>query len=217
MLCYSQIARNVVMERSGTAGPSTVHFFPFSDLCLLWDQVFTRGEKCQSFPIHFELARTAVNSGLGLCPLRAGIGFSIQQHVVFFASVVLCLRKGNHKAVQRGARKFSFVLGWFHLIPWWRRTSLNVWGQRSWKDHFNYTCVTTEDRAHPRASHHVDFSVLAHFVKHFVFLTGYAPVTGMCHPVRSCTLNHEDGFSSAFVVAHETGHVWVQLDICVVP
>uniref|UniRef100_A0A8C7K0I8 ADAM metallopeptidase with thrombospondin type 1 motif 2 n=1 Tax=Oncorhynchus kisutch TaxID=8019 RepID=A0A8C7K0I8_ONCKI len=36
---------------------------------------------------------------------------------------------------------------------------------------------------------------------------GYAPVTGMCHPVRSCTLNHEDGFSSAFVVAHETGHV----------
>ena len=38
-------------------------------------------------------------------------------------------------------------------------------------------------------------------------LPGYAPVTGMCHPVRSCTLNHEDGFSSAFVVAHETGHV----------
>ncbi|KAF3695404.1 A disintegrin and metalloproteinase with thrombospondin motifs 3 [Channa argus] len=29
----------------------------------------------------------------------------------------------------------------------------------------------------------------------------------MCHDVRSCTLNHEDGFSSAFVVAHETGHV----------
>ncbi|NXO05400.1 ATS14 metalloproteinase, partial [Rhinopomastus cyanomelas] len=52
---------------------------------------------------------------------------------------------------------------------------------------------------------------------HAVFLTrqdfgpagmqGYAPVTGMCHPLRSCTLNHEDGFSSAFVIAHETGHV----------
>lgn len=40
-----------------------------------------------------------------------------------------------------------------------------------------------------------------------VFAPGYAPVTGMCHPLRSCTLNHEDGFSSAFVVAHETGHV----------
>nr|XP_036854879.1 A disintegrin and metalloproteinase with thrombospondin motifs 14 isoform X2 [Manis javanica] len=49
---------------------------------------------------------------------------------------------------------------------------------------------------------------------HVIFLTrqdfgpsGYAPVTGMCHPLRSCALNHEDGFSSAFVVAHETGHV----------
>lgn len=45
-------------------------------------------------------------------------------------------------------------------------------------------------------------------------LLGYAPVTGMCHPVRSCTLNHEDGFSSAFVVAHETGHVWVSATVC---
>lgn len=41
----------------------------------------------------------------------------------------------------------------------------------------------------------------------FSLSPGYAPVTGMCHPLRSCTLNHEDGFSSAFVVAHETGHV----------
>ncbi|KAF2987068.1 hypothetical protein EK904_012993, partial [Melospiza melodia maxima] len=55
---------------------------------------------------------------------------------------------------------------------------------------------------------------------HAVFLTrqdfgpaGYAPVTGMCHPLRSCTLNHEDGFSSAFVVAHETGHVCESLGI----
>nr|XP_033783173.1 A disintegrin and metalloproteinase with thrombospondin motifs 2 isoform X3 [Geotrypetes seraphini]XP_033783174.1 A disintegrin and metalloproteinase with thrombospondin motifs 2 isoform X3 [Geotrypetes seraphini]XP_033783175.1 A disintegrin and metalloproteinase with thrombospondin motifs 2 isoform X3 [Geotrypetes seraphini] len=57
----------------------------------------------------------------------------------------------------------------------------------------------------------------AEYHDHAIFLTrqefgpsgmqGYAPVTGMCHPVRSCTLNHEDGFSSAFVVAHETGHV----------
>ncbi|XP_041442078.1 A disintegrin and metalloproteinase with thrombospondin motifs 2 [Xenopus laevis] len=52
---------------------------------------------------------------------------------------------------------------------------------------------------------------------HAIFLTrqefgpsgmqGYAPITGMCHSVRSCTLNHVDGFSSAFVIAHETGHV----------
>ncbi|KAM6442239.1 A disintegrin and metalloproteinase with thrombospondin motifs 14 [Liasis olivaceus] len=57
-------------------------------------------------------------------------------------------------------------------------------------------------------------SAHAEYHDHAVFLTrqdfgpaGYAPVTGMCHPLRSCTLNHEDGFSSAFVVAHETGHV----------
>ncbi|XP_072858197.2 A disintegrin and metalloproteinase with thrombospondin motifs 3 [Pogona vitticeps] len=65
-----------------------------------------------------------------------------------------------------------------------------------------------QQKADPSHSEHHD---------HAIFLTrqdfgpagmqGYAPVTGMCHPVRSCTLNHEDGFSSAFVVAHETGHV----------
>ncbi|XP_076822251.1 A disintegrin and metalloproteinase with thrombospondin motifs 3-like isoform X2 [Clavelina lepadiformis] len=36
---------------------------------------------------------------------------------------------------------------------------------------------------------------------------GYAHVTGMCHAQQSCSLNHEDGFSSSFVIAHETGHV----------
>ncbi|XP_006896891.1 PREDICTED: A disintegrin and metalloproteinase with thrombospondin motifs 3-like [Elephantulus edwardii] len=65
-----------------------------------------------------------------------------------------------------------------------------------------------QQKSDPNHSEHHD---------HAIFLTrqdfgpagmqGYAPVTGMCHPVRSCTLNHEDGFSSAFVVAHETGHV----------
>ncbi|KAM6984252.1 A disintegrin and metalloproteinase with thrombospondin motifs 2-like [Tautogolabrus adspersus] len=38
-------------------------------------------------------------------------------------------------------------------------------------------------------------------------MQGYAPVTGMCHLHRSCVLVIEDGFSSAFVAAHETGHV----------
>ncbi|XP_055517825.1 A disintegrin and metalloproteinase with thrombospondin motifs 14 isoform X2 [Leucoraja erinacea] len=63
----------------------------------------------------------------------------------------------------------------------------------------------TQQRSDPDHKEHHD---------HAIFLTrqdfgpaGYAPVTGMCHSLRSCTLNHEDGFSSAFVVAHETGHV----------
>ncbi|XP_075939431.1 A disintegrin and metalloproteinase with thrombospondin motifs 2-like [Anarhichas minor] len=38
-------------------------------------------------------------------------------------------------------------------------------------------------------------------------MQGYAPVTGMCHLHRSCVLVFEDGFSSAFVAAHEMGHV----------
>ncbi|KAF7206779.1 A disintegrin and metalloproteinase with thrombospondin motifs 2-like, partial [Nothobranchius furzeri] len=38
-------------------------------------------------------------------------------------------------------------------------------------------------------------------------MQGYAPVTGMCQLHRSCVLVLEDGFSSAFVAAHETGHV----------
>ncbi|MFT7807184.1 A disintegrin and metalloproteinase with thrombospondin motifs 14 [Arapaima gigas] len=68
--------------------------------------------------------------------------------------------------------------------------------------------ANTQQRRDPGHAEHHD---------HAIFLTrqdfgpagmqGYAPVTGMCHPLRSCTLNHEDGFSSAFVVAHETGHV----------
>lgn len=39
-----------------------------------------------------------------------------------------------------------------------------------------------------------------------VVSTGYAPVHGMCYRLRSCTLNEEDGFASAFIIAHETGH-----------
>ena len=39
-----------------------------------------------------------------------------------------------------------------------------------------------------------------------LLVTGYAPVHGMCYRMRSCTLNEEDGFSSAFIIAHETGH-----------
>ncbi|XP_029304408.1 A disintegrin and metalloproteinase with thrombospondin motifs 2-like [Cottoperca gobio] len=52
---------------------------------------------------------------------------------------------------------------------------------------------------------------------HLIYLTrqefgpsgmqGYAPVKGMCQLHRSCVLVFEDGFSSAFVAAHETGHV----------
>ena len=49
---------------------------------------------------------------------------------------------------------------------------------------------------------------------HSIYLTrrsfgpaGYASVGGMCNKQQSHTLCKEDGFNSAFVIAHETGHV----------
>lgn len=41
----------------------------------------------------------------------------------------------------------------------------------------------------------------------FLAYEGYAPVTGMCNPMRSCALVKDDGTSSAFVIAHEIGHM----------
>ena len=37
--------------------------------------------------------------------------------------------------------------------------------------------------------------------------SGYAPVSGICDPSRSCVLIREDGLSSAFIIAHELGHL----------
>ena len=35
--------------------------------------------------------------------------------------------------------------------------------------------------------------------------SGYAPVDGVCDPARSCSLNRDEGLSSAFIIAHELG------------
>ena len=37
--------------------------------------------------------------------------------------------------------------------------------------------------------------------------SGYAPVDGVCDPGRSCSLNRDEGLSSAFIIAHELGHI----------
>ncbi|KAK2575571.1 hypothetical protein KPH14_011286 [Odynerus spinipes] len=37
--------------------------------------------------------------------------------------------------------------------------------------------------------------------------SGYAPVSGVCNPARSCTLNRDEGLSSAFIIAHEVAHI----------
>ncbi|XP_019875502.2 A disintegrin and metalloproteinase with thrombospondin motifs 2 [Aethina tumida] len=37
--------------------------------------------------------------------------------------------------------------------------------------------------------------------------SGFAPVAGVCDPKRSCSLNRDEGLSSAFIVAHEMAHI----------
>lgn len=39
--------------------------------------------------------------------------------------------------------------------------------------------------------------------------SGYAPVGGVCDPRRSCALNRDEGLTSAFIIAHETAHMYV--------
>ncbi|KAL8625251.1 hypothetical protein ACOMHN_030009 [Nucella lapillus] len=36
---------------------------------------------------------------------------------------------------------------------------------------------------------------------------GYAPITGMCDPSRSCAVVTDEGFTSGFIIAHELAHV----------
>lgn len=122
---------------------STLSFF--SELCLLWDQVFhQRGEISEvshSFCV-----------GQNCCPRRAGALLPGGWHWAPPHSSMCCpfpllsyaLRKGNCRAVQEVTRIFLMsqeVLicstHLFHLFHRWRNTLFNVWGQRSWEDCFN--------------------------------------------------------------------------------
>ncbi|XP_041377041.1 A disintegrin and metalloproteinase with thrombospondin motifs 16-like [Gigantopelta aegis] len=35
---------------------------------------------------------------------------------------------------------------------------------------------------------------------------GFAPIKGMCNPIRSCIVNEDTGLATAFTIAHEIGH-----------
>lgn len=37
--------------------------------------------------------------------------------------------------------------------------------------------------------------------------SGYAPIGGVCNVSRSCSLNRDEGLTSAFIIAHEMGHM----------
>ncbi|CAB0040742.1 unnamed protein product [Trichogramma brassicae] len=43
--------------------------------------------------------------------------------------------------------------------------------------------------------------------------SGYAPVSGACDPARSCALNRDEGFTSAFIIAHEVAHMYAHVSL----
>ncbi|XP_060559602.1 LOW QUALITY PROTEIN: A disintegrin and metalloproteinase with thrombospondin motifs 3-like [Ruditapes philippinarum] len=59
-------------------------------------------------------------------------------------------------------------------------------------------------RSGPGANH--DVAVL--LTRHKFATAGYAPITGLCLPMRNCALVRDDGFTSAFVIAHEMAHIF---------
>ncbi|XP_045210598.2 A disintegrin and metalloproteinase with thrombospondin motifs gon-1-like [Mercenaria mercenaria] len=59
-------------------------------------------------------------------------------------------------------------------------------------------------RSGPGANH--DIAVL--LTRHDFATAGYAPITGLCLPMRNCALVKDEGFTSAFVIAHEMAHIF---------
>ncbi|XP_069123085.1 A disintegrin and metalloproteinase with thrombospondin motifs 3-like [Argopecten irradians] len=53
----------------------------------------------------------------------------------------------------------------------------------------------------------INFDVAVLLTRTVMGPAGYAPITGMCNPSRSCAVVKDDGFTSAFIVAHEVAHV----------
>ncbi|XP_005110846.3 A disintegrin and metalloproteinase with thrombospondin motifs 3 [Aplysia californica] len=51
-----------------------------------------------------------------------------------------------------------------------------------------------------------DISVL--ITKEELGPSGYAPITGLCNPTRSCAAVRDEGFTTGFVIAHEMAHVF---------
>ncbi|KAL4239989.1 A disintegrin and metalloproteinase with thrombospondin motifs 14 [Mactra antiquata] len=59
-------------------------------------------------------------------------------------------------------------------------------------------------RSGPGANH--DVAVL--LTRKEFATAGFAPITGMCLPMRNCALVKDEGFTGAFVVAHEMAHIF---------
>jgi len=84
------------------------------------------------------------------------------------------------------------------------RTSINNIDPEDLGNSLSNVCAFTE-RAKATQGNKQDTAI--YLTRRQFGAAGYAHVNGMCHEHRSCSITLEDGFSSAFVVAHEIGHV----------
>ncbi|XP_067348055.1 A disintegrin and metalloproteinase with thrombospondin motifs 2-like isoform X2 [Channa argus] len=83
---------------------------------------------------------------------------------------------------------------------------ISVWNpQRSLQNVCGWSYLQHRNQSHAEQHDHTIYLTRQEFGSNG--MQGYAPVTGMCQLHRSCVLVFDDGFSSAFVAAHETGHV----------
>ncbi|CAL1526316.1 unnamed protein product [Lymnaea stagnalis] len=67
-------------------------------------------------------------------------------------------------------------------------------------------CQWSRDQIKPGQPMDYDIAVL--ITKDELGPSGYAPITGLCDPSRSCAAVKDDGFSTAFVIVHEMAHVF---------
>uniref|UniRef100_A0A3Q1JX00 Uncharacterized protein n=1 Tax=Anabas testudineus TaxID=64144 RepID=A0A3Q1JX00_ANATE len=92
------------------------------------------------------------------------------------------------------------------LSPAKSQEMISVWNpQKSLENVCGWSYLQQREQSHAEQHDHTIYLTRQEFGSNG--MQGYAPVTGMCQLHRSCVLVFEDGFSSAFVAAHETGHV----------
>ncbi|CAG5119057.1 unnamed protein product, partial [Candidula unifasciata] len=54
----------------------------------------------------------------------------------------------------------------------------------------------------------MDYDISVLITKEELGPSGYAPITGLCNPTRSCAAVRDEGFTTGFIIAHEMAHVF---------
>ncbi|XP_022227613.2 A disintegrin and metalloproteinase with thrombospondin motifs 16 [Drosophila obscura] len=112
-------------------------------------------------------------------------------------------------------RRINFVLKRLEIWKSWDPASLS---RSSDVDHYLNSFCEWQEKLNPFSDLHplhydhaliltgLDLRTITKDGKANSQVVGLAPVSGMCTPVSSCTINEAKHFESVFVVAHEIGH-----------